>query len=110
MCAAQPITNDGANTVHRNDNTYPNTKEYTMMMNTTLEQLRELKLAGMATGLQEQLTQAGMTAMSFEERFSLLVDREVWAAAGFKDTLLRWNMKLEVANGHEKEIQSRVQA
>jgi transposase-like protein len=33
-----------------------------------------------------------------------------WAAAGFKDTLLRWNMKLEVANGHEKEIQSRVQA
>ena len=32
-----------------------------------------------------------------------------WAAAGFKDTLLRWNMKLEVANGHEKEIQQRVQ-
>ena len=30
-----------------------------MMMNTTLEQLRSLKLAGMATGLQEQLTQAG---------------------------------------------------
>src|ERR1035437_4176050 len=51
--------------------------EHTMMMNTTLEQLRSLKLAGMATGLQEQLTQAGMTGMSFEERLALLVEREV---------------------------------
>jgi adenine-specific DNA-methyltransferase len=33
-----------------------------------------------------------------------------WAAAGFIDTLLRWKMKLEVADGHEKEIQPRVQA
>ncbi len=48
-----------------------------MMMNTTLEQLRSLRLAGMATGLQEQLTQACLTAMSFEERLALLVDREV---------------------------------
>ena len=47
------------------------------MMNTTLEQLRNLKLAGMATGLQEQLTQPGMTGMSFEERLALLVEREV---------------------------------
>ena len=48
------------------------------MMNTTLEQLRGLKLNGMAAGLQDQLTQAGMTAMSFEERLALLVDREVY--------------------------------
>jgi DNA replication protein DnaC len=48
-----------------------------MMMNMTLEQLRGLKLNGMAAGLQEQLTQAGMTGMSFEERLALLVDREV---------------------------------
>jgi DNA replication protein DnaC len=48
-----------------------------MMMNTTIEQLRDLRLPGMATGLQEQLSQAGMTALSFEERLSLLVDREV---------------------------------
>ncbi len=52
-------------------------RQYTMMMNATLEQLRSLKLAGMATGLQEQLTQPGMTGMSFEERLALLVDREV---------------------------------
>ena len=48
-----------------------------MMMNTTLAQLRDLKLAGMATGLQEQLSQAGLTGMSFEERLALLVEREV---------------------------------
>ena len=48
-----------------------------MMMNTTLEQLRGLKLNGMADGLNEQLTQAGMTGISFEERIALLVDREV---------------------------------
>ena len=54
-----------------------------MMMNTTIEQLRGLRLTGMATGLQEQLTQAGMSAISFEERMALLVDREVhWARPG----------------------------
>ena len=47
-----------------------------MMMNTTLAQLRALKLEGLASGLQEQLAQAGMSAMSFEERLALLVDRE----------------------------------
>lgn len=48
-----------------------------MMMHTTLAQLRTLKLDGLATGLEEQLTQPGMAAMSFEERMALLVDREV---------------------------------
>ena len=66
-----------ANAKNETDNKHPNPKKYTMMMNTTLEQLRSLKLAGMASGLQEQLTQAGLTAMSFEERLALLVDREV---------------------------------
>ena len=32
-----------------------------------------------------------------------------WAAAGFDDTLLRWQMKPEVVNGEKKDIQSRVQ-
>jgi len=48
-----------------------------MMINTTLEQLRSLKLAGMATALQEQLAQANLSALSFEERLALLVDREM---------------------------------
>lgn len=39
-----------------------------MMMHTTLAQLRTLKLDGLAGALEEQLTQASMAAMSFEER------------------------------------------
>lgn len=50
-----------------------------MMMNTTLAQLRSLKLEGLAAGLEDQLTQSGMAALSFEERLALLVDREVHA-------------------------------
>lgn len=48
-----------------------------MMMHTTIAQLRSLKLDGLATGLEEQLAQPAMAAMSFEERLTLLVDREV---------------------------------
>lgn len=48
-----------------------------MMMHTTLAQLRTLKLNGLATGLEEQLSQSGMASMSFEERLALLIDREI---------------------------------
>ena len=48
-----------------------------MMMNTTIEQLRSRRLAGRGTGLQEPLTQAGMTGLSFEEQLAVLVDRDV---------------------------------
>lgn len=34
----------------------------------------------------------------------------VWAAAGFKDTLLRWNLKPEVVCGNETAVQPGVQA
>lgn len=47
-----------------------------MMMQQTLTQLRALKLDGFADALEEQLTQPGATSLSFEERLSLLVDRE----------------------------------
>jgi DNA replication protein DnaC len=48
-----------------------------MMMNNTLAQLRELKLVGMATAVEEQLSSSASTALSFEERLALMVDREV---------------------------------
>ena len=48
-----------------------------MMMNNTLAQLRELKLVGMATAVEEQLSSTASTALSFEERLALMVDREV---------------------------------
>ena len=40
----------------------------------------------------------------------MLLIFEFWAAFGFKDTLLRCQMKREVANGDEKKIQPGVQA
>jgi hypothetical protein len=45
-----------------------------MTMHSTLAQLRSLKLEALATGLEEQQTQLGTAAMSFEERVALLVD------------------------------------
>ena len=41
------------------------------MIQTTLTQLRTLKLAGLASALEEQLIQPGMAAMSFEERLAM---------------------------------------
>ena len=48
-----------------------------MLTQQTLTQLRSLKLAGMGDALQEQLTQPSMSALSFEERLAMLVEREV---------------------------------
>lgn len=57
-----------------------------MMMHTTLTQLRNLKLEGLAAALEEQLGMAGMGAMSFEERMLVscvqLNDVDVTAACG----------------------------
>lgn len=52
-------------------------KDYPMMMNNTLAQLRELKLAGMVSAVEEQLSSSASTALCFEERLALMVDREV---------------------------------
>jgi DNA replication protein DnaC len=47
-----------------------------MLTHHTAITLRSLKLAGMAAAFEEQLTQPPTQALSFEERFGLLVDRE----------------------------------
>jgi len=52
-------------------------KDFPMMMNNTLAQLRELKLAGMVSAVEEQLSSSASTALCFEERLALMVDREV---------------------------------
>ena len=48
-----------------------------MLDNQTLEQLRRLRLSGMAAAFAQQLEQPELQALSFEERFSLLLDREL---------------------------------
>jgi len=57
-----------------------------MLIQQTLSQLHVLKLTGMADALSQQLTQPELQALSFDERFSLLVDREF---------LLRDNRRLD---------------
>ena len=47
-----------------------------MQTNHTLETLHRLKLSGMAQAFVQQLEQPDAQALSFEERFSMLVDRE----------------------------------
>jgi len=48
-----------------------------MLDQTTIAQLRALKLLGFAEALQLQLAQPEAHAMAFEERLALLVDREI---------------------------------
>lgn len=48
-----------------------------MLINQTLENLRELKLPAFAEALEEQLRQSATFELSFEERLSLLVGREI---------------------------------
>jgi len=48
-----------------------------MLIQPTLDSLNRLKLHGMAAALTEQLTQSAAQSLAFEERFGLLVEREL---------------------------------
>lgn len=48
-----------------------------MLIQPTLDSLNRLKLHGMAAALAEQLTQSATHGLAFEERFSLLLEREL---------------------------------
>ncbi|HXR00875.1 MAG TPA: IS21-like element helper ATPase IstB, partial [Pseudomonas sp.] len=78
-----------------------------MMMHTALAQLRTLKLDCLATGLEEQLAQPGMAAMSFEERVALLVDREVHCRNDRKLLRLLKNAHLKYAQAAIEDVDSR---
>ena len=78
-----------------------------MMMHTTPAQLLTLKLDGLAAGLEEQLAQPAMTALSFEERVALLVDREVHARNDRKLVRLRKNVHLKYGQAAIEEIDAR---
>ena len=47
-----------------------------MLNQQTLEKLRALRLHGMAEAFRAQAEQSGITELSFEERFALLVDQQ----------------------------------
>lgn len=78
-----------------------------MMMHTTLAQLRTLKLDGLASGLEDQLTQPGMAGMSFEERLALLVDREVHCRNDRKLMRLLKNAHLKYVQAAIEDVDAR---
>lgn len=48
-----------------------------MLIQQTLERLHELRLAGMAAALEEQLTIPDTHSLGFDDRLALLVEREL---------------------------------
>ena len=78
-----------------------------MMMNTTLNQLRSLRLETMAQALEQQLQTSGMTAMSFEERLGLLVDREVHGRQDRRCARLLKLVKLKYPQAAIEDLDSR---
>lgn len=48
-----------------------------MLLEQTMEQLRELKLYGVIAALEQQINTIESHQLSFDERFSLLIDREI---------------------------------
>ena len=53
----------------------PNPNTPPMMMHKTLSKLSSLRLETMAQALEQQLTQCGLSAMSFEERLAIPTHR-----------------------------------
>ena len=67
-----------------------------MLNEQTFEKLYQMKLNGMADAFKEQLAQPDINQLSFDERFSLLVDRQwSWKENKRLDRLLR-NAKLKL--------------
>jgi DNA replication protein DnaC len=78
-----------------------------MMMNTTLNQLRSLRLEIMAQALEQQIAQSGISAMSFEERLALLVDREVHGRQDRRCARLLKTAKLKYPQAAIEDLDSR---
>jgi hypothetical protein len=49
-----------------------------MLTHPLLDKLRTLRCQGMLESLEEQLQQSDMQALNFEDRVSLMIDREWW--------------------------------
>lgn len=74
-----------------------------MLNEQTIEKLSAMKLNGMADGFREQLLQATVKELSFEERFALLVDRQwTWKEDRRMQRLLK-SAKLKI-NGCVEDI------
>nr|WP_302674750.1 ATP-binding protein [Trinickia violacea] len=70
-----------------------------MLMRQTLSQLKALKLDGMACAFEEQTALTASTSLSFEERFGMVVDREI----AWRDT---WRLEQLLKSAKLKNLQA----
>ena len=75
-----------------------------MLTNPTLETLKTLKLHGMLEALEEQHNTPAIQALSFEERFALLADRERLHRENQRRTRLLRGARLKVASASIEDI------
>ena len=75
------------------------------MINYTLEQMTDLNLHGMKNALLEQMEQAAFfTEMSFEERFSILIDNEVSERKNRRIKYMLKNARLKYKDANINDI------
>ena len=78
-----------------------------MLTHHSLTQLRTLRLDGMARALEDQLAQPGATALSFEERIAMIIDREVTFRDTKRLTRLLKQAKLKVGSACLEDVDYR---
>jgi DNA replication protein DnaC len=78
-----------------------------MLNQTTLTQLRALKLAGFVAALEEQANQPGIHGLSFEERLTLAVDREMLLRDERRRTILLKKAKLKYGQAAIEDLDTR---
>ena len=78
-----------------------------MIVQQTLDQLRALRLDGMAATFEEQLALPSAQTLPFEDRFALLVEREAAHRSGKRLTTLLRKAKLKYATANLEDLDKR---
>ena len=78
-----------------------------MIVQQTLDQLRALRLDGMAATFEEQLALPSAQTLPFEDRFALLVEREAAHRSGKRLTTLLRKAKLKYASANLEDLDKR---
>jgi DNA replication protein DnaC len=78
-----------------------------MLLQPTLDTLNRLKLFGMTQALEEQATQNAVHGLAFEERFALLLDREVLHRENRRLTRLLQLAQLKYRNASLEDVNFR---
>jgi len=78
-----------------------------MIVQQTLDQLRALRLDGMADTFEEQLALPSAQTLPFEDRFALLVEREAAHRSGKRLTTLLRKARLKYATANLEDLDKR---